>query len=488
MAKRQQSYQFVDSDAGYVVHVSRGHRTRRYELSRGVLFGAGAAASLLFAVLAAAGGYALFRDDMLAGLLDRQAQMQYAYEDKIAALRLRLDQMASRQFVDQDGVEGKVQSLVMRQAKLETRAAVVAQLVERTVSRGDLGLAPAVAPARAPAETRPASASVAIPSPPQGAALASPPKAQQGAAEDVATPAVAKPEPEGMDLRLLRDSDNPAALPAPTRKDGGELVPIDTSFAPRGASLASAADPDLPMPTRLESLAISLDRIENEQARRLSGLVRPAVEAATRLRRAFDVAGLSVERYVARDRARHRAASAVGGPFLAADPRGDAQFERELATAETALDTLDGLRRALPMAPLRKPLSGELQLTSVFGYRTDPFLGRPALHSGVDLREAWGAPVRATAGGVVAAAGPSGGYGNMVEIDHGGGLSTRYGHLSAIAVTPGQQVHPGASIGRVGSTGRSTGPHLHYEVRINGEAVDPQRFLRAASALGGIAQ
>jgi murein DD-endopeptidase MepM/ murein hydrolase activator NlpD len=144
---------------------------------------------------------------------------------------------------------------------------------------------------------------------------------------------------------------------------------------------------------------------------------------------------------------------------------------------------LDSLRHALPTLPLRKPLSGTLQMTSGFGYRTDPFLGRPALHSGVDLREDFGQPVRATAAGVVIAAGPSGGYGNMVEVDHGGGFSTRYGHLSTILVAPGQQVAPGAVIGRVGSTGRSTGPHLHYEVRADGEAVDPTRFLRAAATL-----
>jgi murein DD-endopeptidase MepM/ murein hydrolase activator NlpD len=140
------------------------------------------------------------------------------------------------------------------------------------------------------------------------------------------------------------------------------------------------------------------------------------------------------------------------------------------------------------MTPLRKPLPGALQMTSTFGYRTDPFLGRPALHSGVDLREDYGAPVRATAAGVVTAAGPQGGYGNLVEIDHGGGLATRYGHLSGINVVPGQQVGPGAVVGQVGSTGRSTGPHLHYEVRMDGEAVDPTRFLKAASALGGILQ
>ena len=235
------------------------------------------------------------------------------------------------------------------------------------------------------------------------------------------------------------------------------------------------------MPTRLENLAHAIDRIERDQSRRLSGIVKPALEAAGRLRRAFDIAGLPVERYLSHLRRRDNA-SAVGGPFVAAKGA-DGLFERDLVAAQSAVATLDGLRRALPTTPLRKPLSGDLQLTSTFGYRTDPFFGRPALHSGVDLREEFGTPVRATAAGVVAAAGPNGGYGNMVEVDHGGGLSTRYAHLSAISVAPGQQLAPGAIVGKVGSTGRSTGPHLHYEVRMDGEAVDPARFLKAASAL-----
>ena len=95
-----------------------------------------------------------------------------------------------------------------------------------------------------------------------------------------------------------------------------------------------------------------------------------------------------------------------------------------------------------------------------------------------------GDPVRATADGVVESAGWSGGYGKMVEIDHGNGFATRYGHMSEIEVKVGQKIKIGQDIGRVGSTGRSTGPHLHYETRIDGEAVDPQKFLRAGLRLG----
>jgi murein DD-endopeptidase MepM/ murein hydrolase activator NlpD len=132
---------------------------------------------------------------------------------------------------------------------------------------------------------------------------------------------------------------------------------------------------------------------------------------------------------------------------------------------------------------LRMPLDGESSVTSPFGYRTDPFLGRPALHPGVDLVEAYGADIRCTGAGHVIHAGPMGGYGIMVEIDHGNGLTTRYAHMSEALVEEGQEVAQGALVGRIGSTGRSTGPHLHYEVRIDGEPVDPERFLRAGARL-----
>jgi murein DD-endopeptidase MepM/ murein hydrolase activator NlpD len=476
MSLRAQSYNVVDAEEAFVLHMTRGHKRRRIEISRAALFGFSALFGAIVITVVSAAGYLLFRDDMLAGLLDREAQMQYAYEDRLAALRLQLDQVTSRQFIDQDGVEGKVQSLVMRQARLETRAAVVAQLIEKTV-----------VDEAAPGGPYPRQATGAPLSPKTIPTLSA--RGHLAAPQELTHSPSPKPQPEGMYLRLGHDEDFEAPLPPAPRKDH---APLNTSMLPRGQktspSLARAADPDLPMPARLNSLSVALDRVEREQTSRLSRIVKPALEAAGRLRRAFDVAGLPIERFLSKRPARQTGLP-VGGPFVAAEPREESsEFERELATVQIAMTTLDGLRRALPSVPLRKPLAGELQVTSTFGYRTDPFFGRPALHSGVDLREDHGKPARATAAGVVTAAGPNGGYGNMVEIDHGGGLATRYAHLSAVDVTPGQQLAPGAIIGRVGSTGRSTGPHLHYEVRIDGEAVDPARFLRAGSALDGIAQ
>jgi len=442
----------------FVVEFSLGSGRRRMELSAPTLVVAGVASVAAGLLAPCAAAYLAFRDDMLAELVDRQTQMRYAYEDRLASLRLRLDQATSRQFLDQGDVESKVQTLVARQAKLETRAALVARLVEGVAAK-DVAV-PGAAQRRAPAATAalPAGASAYAPAPDD--------RPEPFAGFD-------KPQPEGLELRLRRDDDAP---PRPAER-GGASAGLTQDEAPRRGAEAS-----LPMQSRLEHLEASLDHAEREQTQRLGRLVEPIRAAAGRLRRAFDVAGLPVERYLSKGHARAEAFS--GGPFVPADRMAsDLLFERELTAAQSAATTLEGLRSALPSVPLRKPLAGAPETTSSFGYRTDPFFGRPALHTGVDLRDDYGSPVRATAGGVVVTAGPSGGYGQMVEIDHGSGLATRYAHLSAISVSVGQELAPGETVGRLGSTGRSTGPHLHYEVRVDGEPVDPTRFLRAASTL-----
>ena len=134
--------------------------------------------------------------------------------------------------------------------------------------------------------------------------------------------------------------------------------------------------------------------------------------------------------------------------------------------------------------PLRRPVAGAAIVTSGYGPRIDPFLGRPALHTGLDFRAPYGQKVLATAPGRVVAAGYVGSYGNMVEVDHGDGYATRYAHLSAVSVREGDDVTAGTPLGRLGSTGRSTGPHLHYETRVNGEPEDPTRWLAAGARLG----
>jgi murein DD-endopeptidase MepM/ murein hydrolase activator NlpD len=170
-------------------------------------------------------------------------------------------------------------------------------------------------------------------------------------------------------------------------------------------------------------------------------------------------------------------------PIKPPQPSADA-FERQLDRINMARLQIDDYAHALLAVPVRKPVIGDVETSSPFGVRRDPFLGRPAIHTGIDLRGDAGEPVRATATGSVTIAGRRGGYGNVVEIGHGNGLATRYGHLSEIDVKVGQTVRIGEVVGKIGSTGRSTGPHLHYETRINGAAVDPQKFLRAGLRLG----
>jgi murein DD-endopeptidase MepM/ murein hydrolase activator NlpD len=142
-------------------------------------------------------------------------------------------------------------------------------------------------------------------------------------------------------------------------------------------------------------------------------------------------------------------------------------------------------------APDLWPVMGPI--TSSFGQREDPFNGEGAFHSGIDISAGFGTPVHAAADGVVQTASMESGYGREVVLDHGNGIETLYGHLSGFTVTAGQQVREGQVIGYVGMSGRSTGPHLHYEVRIHNTPVNPHRYLRetmsefsAASAVASV--
>ena len=204
-----------------------------------------------------------------------------------------------------------------------------------------------------------------------------------------------------------------------------------------------------------------------------------ARETENRMRSAIADLGVDPER-LAGPRPRPQAQR---GPFVPLVGVGLDPFQHRNDTLADQLGWIDRLRRGLGPLPVRRPVA-EVDISSGFGPRTDPFLGTPALHAGLDFRGTTGDPVRATGAGTVVSAGRSGGFGLMVEIDHGHDLTTRYAHLSAIGVQEGQRVAAGQVIGRLGSTGRSTGPHLHWETRLDGEAIDPARFMRAGQRLG----
>jgi murein DD-endopeptidase MepM/ murein hydrolase activator NlpD len=163
----------------------------------------------------------------------------------------------------------------------------------------------------------------------------------------------------------------------------------------------------------------------------------------------------------------------VGGPFESA---GNSTFKALFDSWKK----LDQLQDGVIAIPSDKPVKMNVEFTSGFGVRSDPFHAGAAMHPGIDLAGTYGTPIYATADGTVLRAGwNSGGYGNLVEIDHGRGITTRYGHMSAILVQAGDHITRGQQIGRMGSTGRSTGNHLHYEVRIDGRAVNPIPFMKS---------
>ena len=212
----------------------------------------------------------------------------------------------------------------------------------------------------------------------------------------------------------------------------------------------------------------SLRSIESEQLARVTSLAANAYDTADKIAGALEDAGLPVDSDYDKQ--------GVGGPLIAIDET--TMFDTKVKELDDAFDQLDTLKKEARSFPIDNPAPGRA-ISSGYGVRKDPLLGTPALHSGIDFRAAFGSNAHATAPGTVTKAGWNGGYGRMVEIDHGNGFSTRYAHLSRIDVKVGEHVATGGVVGEVGSSGRSTGPHLHYEVRRNGDAINPLAFLRA---------
>ncbi|MGE5159631.1 MAG: peptidoglycan DD-metalloendopeptidase family protein [Gemmatimonas sp.] len=376
---------------------------------------------------AATATYFAFRDDVLTRLIARQTEMQNAYEDRITELRAKIDRTTSRQTLDQEQFDQKLRQIMRRQAALEARATALGAVPDITGS------------------IKPTS-----------------PRGSTQSETSIGTP---KPSPISDTVIFVAPPDREARLESRAPLTAG---PPPSQFAKtQGVGNVLA---------RLEQ---SLDRVESRQMAALNSYDDTIESRIRRMRGVVSDLGLNIA---------HLEAAAprgpMGGPFIPVrlSPNAGA-FERELYRVNINRAQLDRLTRTLALVPYRKPVVGEVEFTSGFGVRVDPFLGRPAMHTGLDFRAQIGDPVRATANGKVVNASWAGGYGRMVEIDHGNGLSTRYGHLSQINVKVGEYVKIGQVIGEVGSTGRSTGPHLHYETRINGEAVDPQKFLRAGVRL-----
>jgi len=445
--------------AHYCLSLSRGDAVRAVRLPPAVLWAIAALALISFAWTASVTLYVAFHDDVIGAILAHEAAMKAAYEDRLAEAQARLDQAVSRQLLERNAFKREVNEVISRQARLEQRGAIVAAL--------------AATEARAPSPAARRPAATAVPTDALSAIQAlAPPTAAPGASldSDGAARAYAPlPEP----------SVAPRAVKPHPIDDSGQSVSALPSDAPFTTASVAAAPDSLDPTARLAVVDRSLAGVEGAQTRALVTIDRAAERATSRDAAIVAETGLDPAKLVS-----PHGQGGVGGPIIPAEIDAKA-LARDPALARVMRDvaTAKRLEALLAFVPLRMPLSGDPELTSPFGYRPDPFLGKLMLHPGVDLAEPYGAEIHAAAAGRVTHAGPAGGYGIMVEIDHGNGLATRYAHMSEALVEEGESVDKGAVLGRLGSTGRSTGPHLHYEVRVDGEPVDPERFLRAGAEL-----
>lgn len=253
-------------------------------------------------------------------------------------------------------------------------------------------------------------------------------------------------------------------LPADAK--AGETVSDSRTAAAETVKKVSAALPE----------ATGLARMEARQLAFVESLTRLADRRSAEAEAKLSRLGLNPKVMLASVDDR----SAQGGPLIALSTSQDGSLDPRFQRLGLSLARMDALQRSVSGLPQVLPANLEF-ISSGFGYRADPFTGAGAFHPGLDFRGPIGAPIYAAARGVVSFAGIRSGYGNCVEIDHGNGLITRYAHMSAFRTQVGRHVGPGEVIGLIGSTGRSTGPHLHFEVRIADRPVNPRPFLEAAS-------
>lgn len=429
VADRPENRVFGKREQQHVIILASGDRIRHMTIRPWMI-----AVSFCFAAMftigyLAATSYLVLRDGLIGATMARQARMQHDYEDRISALRAQVDRVTSRQLLDQQVVEEKVEKLFQQQLALSERNGKLDTLMNRA---GNAGLSDV------PGDDMPA-----------------PENASPAAGDRRADAGI-----EAID-RLLSGG---------TARQARQASVAALAYAAPGESAADRTD------RMFSKVTLSLKGIERQQLSRIEALTTGASDTADAIERILSRNGIEV---AAADTADLNA-DAIGGPFV--EPETGDAFEGSLGSLDTALNRLDQMRDTVRKTPFANPSPGS-DVTSRFGNRTDPFLGRLALHAGIDFRLPVGSTVYATGSGTVVTAGRSGGYGNLVEIDHGGGLTTRYAHLSRVTVRTGQSVDSGDPVGLSGSTGRSTGPHLHYEVRRDGRASDPARFLAAGRKL-----
>lgn len=417
----------------HTVIVSRNGKTRQFTI-RPVFFSIAVCSAIMLMVgYFSATAYLVFRDDLISASFANQARIKHEYEDRIAALRTKLDRVTSRQLLDQQAIESRVHELMARQENIGKRSSRMTNLLDKAKNRG--------------LNAKTATGSIPVP-----------------------TLNPAKSTTDNITTGSIDTSNAGVQIASSFQLRGNTADRASSSIAnPYSPQLSSNFTQQL-----FGEVAEQIGMIDTNQRQEVDQLRIAAASKAAKITSILKSTGFNVPQMPQSD---------VGGPFVPLDH--SVPFEAHLEALESTLnhyDSLSGLARKMPFA---NPIPGA-KISSRFGHRKDPFNGRSAMHSGIDFKAARGTPVLATGDGVIVKAGRNGGYGKVVEVRHKNGLVSRYAHLSRITVKNGQKVRVGQTIGKVGSTGRSTGPHLHYEVRQGKTARNPSKYMQVGFKLRGL--
>ncbi len=383
----------------------------------------------------------LFGDRLSEKLIAQTSELQDAYEQRLQAYRAEIARLTiemEQSKFDQTSVEGRVVDIGRRQRQLETRLQALRSLSELVLQGMPAG-PPTLTPAPGPT-----------------------PPARGGQAPVLEMP-------KGSPIRRIGFEGHALAIVEPAQF----TVPPTVEADPAQASGV--------LESFIERMDGSLKRAEQNQTLVLGSLVRVSEARIDRVRSALTLVGLTSDDIT---RMRGRGEPVLPNIVLPLSEQ-NSVFAERVGKIRQNFSLLYGSRYVIDTLPIFKPTPPETRFTSGFGIRVHPILGTKRLHAGLDLAAPIGTPVRAAGSGVVQSAGWGGGYGNLIKVDHGNNLLTRYAHLSRIDVAPGQPVAKGMIIGLMGSTGASTGSHLHFETRIGGTPMNPACFLLAGERITG---
>ncbi len=418
-----------------------------------------------------------FKNQIVAAQEERVRDMQGRYESQIARMRMDYDDLATKMAVAEERFTTTVAAIEKRQGDLQTAMAeqttagdALDEINRRAGTVRALGLGPDAAPIDSEEDPNAAGGTL---------------KSEAPAAVAPVTPAA--PAPAAAPLDAPEDTPLPVAKPAtlgateaqPSSSDNAGALQEHADAAAVGASEFIASGRNVVTGKSLASLSGRLDTIVHGQQAAAADIFKAVLGKEDELRSIIEIAGMNPDAIAPRD------TSGQGGPFIPDGP--DAaridpmKRDPNLDAADATLDRVDLLRTAMLAIPMANPIPNVTRISSRFGGRSDPFTGGHAFHAGLDFKGPFATDIKVTAPGKVISAGWHGGYGQMVEVDHGYGLKTRYAHMSKIVVVEGQMLAFGDKVGELGSTGRSTGPHLHYEIWHDGQATDPWKYLKAGA-------